>query len=158
MYLVRFSDECQCEGAVSEPNLGVLLFIPYRAMESRVLDALGAAGFDDITLAQSRVFQRIGPSGTRLTELAEAAQVTKQTAGFLVDQLVAAGYVRRTPDPTDRRARLVTFAARGRRACTVAAKAVHEVEQEWIAHLGARRAGQLRAALTALREITDPYV
>jgi DNA-binding MarR family transcriptional regulator len=144
-------------GLVSEPNLGVLLFIPYRAMESRVLDALAAAGFDDITLAQARVFQRIGPSGTRLTELAEAAQVTKQTAGFLVDQLVEAGYVRRVPDPTDRRARLVTFAARGRRACAVAAKTVDEVQKQWITHLGSRRAGQLRAALVALHEITDPY-
>lgn len=141
-----------------ELNLGLLLFIPYRAMESRVFQALAAAGFDDVTPAQARVMQRIGPDGTRLTELAEAAQVTKQTAGFLVDQLERAGYVRRTPDPTDARARLVRVAERGTAAQPVADAAVAQVEAEWRAHLGDRQWEQLRRALSRLRTITDPYL
>jgi DNA-binding MarR family transcriptional regulator len=139
------------------PPVGVLLFIPYRAMETRVFAALAAAGFDDFTPAQARVMQRIGPEGTRLTELAEAAQVTKQTASFLVDQLERTGYVSRTPDPADARARLVRIAVRGRAAQPVAAAAVAEVEAEWRAHLGQREWNRLRDALTRLREITDPY-
>jgi DNA-binding MarR family transcriptional regulator len=142
----------------NELNLGLLMFIPYRAMEWRVMETLAEHGYGDITLAQARVFQRIGPAGTRVTELAEAAQVTKQTAGFLVDQLESLGYVRRVADPTDRRARLVTFAPRGRRAVQAAARTVEAVEQEWQAHLGPRRSAQLRAALESLREITDPYL
>jgi DNA-binding MarR family transcriptional regulator len=138
-------------------NLGLLLFIPYRALEGRVFDALAAAGFDDFTPAQARIFQRIGPDGTRLTELAEQARVTKQTAGFLVDQLERSGYVRRVPDPTDARARLVQIAERGHRTMPVADAVVAEVEAEWTAHLGAVQAAQLRKALTSLREITDPY-
>jgi DNA-binding MarR family transcriptional regulator len=140
-----------------EPNTGLLLFIPYRAMENRVFAALAEAGFDDFTPAQARVMQRIGPHGTRLTELAEAAQVTKQTAGFLVDQLERTGYVRRTPDPADARARLVRIAERGAAAQPVADAAVAEVEAEWRAHVGERRWRQLREALAALRELTDPY-
>jgi DNA-binding MarR family transcriptional regulator len=151
---VRVAGEDPQEDAL---NLGLLLFIPYRAMESRVFRALADAGFDDVTPAQARVMQRIGPAGTRLTELAEAAQVTKQTAGFLVDQLERAGYVRRTRDPTDARARLVRIAERGRAAQPVAAAAVAEVEGEWRAHLGPRRWAQLQQGLTVLREITDPY-
>src|SRR3954451_17107614 len=139
------------------PPVGVLLFIPYRAMEQRVFRALAEAGFDDFTPAQARVMQRIGPDGTRLTELAEAAQVTKQTASYLVDQLERTGYVRRTPDPTDARARLVRIAERGAAAQPVADAAVAEVEAEWRARVGERRWRQLREALTALREITDPY-
>ncbi len=146
-------------GAVpeSELNTGLLLFIPYRALESRIFAALAAAGFDDFTPAQARVLQRVGPDGTRLTELAEQAQITKQTAGFLVDQLEKAGYVTREPDPSDRRARLVCLAQRARAAQPVAAEVVAEVEAEWEAHLGKRRMSQLRQALTLLREITDPY-
>jgi DNA-binding MarR family transcriptional regulator len=144
-------------GAAGALNLGLLLFIPYRAMESRVFAALAAAGFDDFTPAQARVMQRIGPDGTRLTDLAEAAQVTKQTASFLVDQLEKSGYVRRTPDPTDARARRVRIAERGAAAQPAAAAVVAEVEAEWRAHLGERRWAQLREALTRLREITDPY-
>jgi DNA-binding MarR family transcriptional regulator len=143
---------------IDELNVGLLLFIPYRAMEGRVFQALAAAGFDDFTPAQARVMQRIGPAGTRLTELADAAQVTKQTVGYLVDQLERAGYVRRTPDPSDARARLVRVAERGLATQPIAAAVVAEVEAEWRAHLGPRRWDQLRDALSRLRGITDPYL
>lgn len=138
-------------------NLGLLLFIPYRAMENAVLTALAEAGFDDITLAQVRVFQRIDKDGSRLGDLAAAAQVTKQTVGHLVDQLERAGYVERTPDPSDGRARLVRVAPRGRAAVRASVPVVQRVEAAWTAHLGSRRTAQLRAALEALRELTDPY-
>lgn len=138
-------------------NTGLLLYIPYRWLENRVIDALTEAGFDDITTAQMKIMQRIGPAGTRLTDLAEQAQVTKQTAGFLVDQLARAGWVERGADPTDKRARLVRISARGMAAIPVAETAVAAVETQWEAHLGKRRMAQLRDALTRLREITDPY-
>src|SRR5690242_5150438 len=138
-------------------NTGLLLYIPYRWLENRVIDALTRAGYTDITVAQMKIVQRIGPDGTRLTELAEQAQVAKQTAGFLVDQLAKAGWVERVPDPSDKRARLVRLAARGRDALPVAAAAVAEVEAEWTAHLGKQRMTQLRRILNELREITDPY-
>lgn len=138
-------------------NLGLLLFIPYRALEDRVFAALAAAGYDDFTPAQARIFQRIGPDGNRLTELAQAAQVTKQTAGFLVDQLERAGYVERTADPTDARARLVRIADRGAEAVPVGAAVIAEIEAEWAAHIGRQRMTQLRQTLNRLREITDPY-
>ena len=138
-------------------NVGVLLFVAYRAMEYRVFQALVDAGFTDFTVAQARIFQRISPAGTRLTELAEQAQVTKQTAGFLVDQLERAGYVQRTPDPLDARARLIRIGRRGRAAQPIAAAAVAEVESEWAMHLGPQGWAALRAALTSLRAITDPY-
>ncbi len=142
---------------VDELNIGLLLFIPYRAMENRVIDTLRAAGYGDITTAQMKLVQRIAPDGTRLTELAEQAQVTKQTAGFLVDQLEKAGWVERVIDPTDKRARLVRISDRGMRAVPIANAAVAEVEAEWTRHLGKQRMDQLRRALTQLREITDPY-
>ena len=143
-------------GTQDELNLGLLLFIPYRAMEKAVLDAMAAAGYD-ITLAQARVFQRIDRDGSRITDLAEAAVLTKQTVGFLVDQLQRAGYVERTPDPRDGRARLVRVAPRGAAAVQASMSVIAEVEAQWTAYLGETRTAQLRDALTILREITDPY-
>jgi DNA-binding MarR family transcriptional regulator len=140
-----------------ELNLGLLCFIAGRAMESRVKDAVAAAGFDDLSVAQARVFAQIGADGTRVGELAARALITKQSAGFLVDQLEQAGYVRREPDPTDARAKLVRIAERGRAVLPIARAAEAEVEAEWTAHLGARAADQLRRHLARLREITDPY-
>jgi DNA-binding MarR family transcriptional regulator len=138
-------------------NVGLLLFLPYRAMETRVFEGLAAAGFDDFTRAQARVFQRIAPDGSRLTDLAEQAGITKQSAGFLVDQLERAGYVERVPDPADGRARLVRVAKRGARSVEASRGIVAQVEAEWTAYLGARRMAQLRRILTDLREITDPW-
>ncbi|MFE9692818.1 MarR family winged helix-turn-helix transcriptional regulator [Micromonospora sp. NPDC005806] len=143
--------------ADDELNLGLLCFIAYRAVETRVFDAVAAAGFDDVTVAQGRVFARIGPAGTRVTELAEQARITKQTAAFLVDQLERGGYVRRLPDPSDARARLVTITERGEAAVAVARAAEAEVEAEWTRHLGRQTTSQLRRALSRLQEITDPY-
>lgn len=141
---------------MADPNLGVLLFIPYRHMEQRIIAALNASGYP-ITAAQAHVFQRIGDAGSRLVELAEAASTTKQNAGFLVDQLEKQGYVERAPDPRDARARLIRITARGREAVAAAAEVEAAIEREWREHLGAEGTERLRAALLKLREITDPY-
>ena len=133
------------------------MYISHRAVEIRVMEALVAAGADDITLAQSRLMQRLDLRGMRLTDLAEQARVTKQTAGALIDQLERAGYVARTPDPSDARARLVTLTDKGLTLCRAAGKEVDNVEKEWREFLGERRFAQMRDSLVALREITDPY-
>ncbi|QBS43538.1 MarR family winged helix-turn-helix transcriptional regulator [Nocardia sp. CS682] len=143
--------------ADAELNAGLLMFIAHRSMEDRIFAELHAAGFTDITVAQGRVAQRISRDGIRLTELAEQAQITKQTAGFLVDQLERAGYAERVADPTDGRARLVRLSERGKKVAVFANSIADRIEAEWAAHLGTRRMRELRAALTALREITDPY-
>lgn len=139
-----------------EPNLGVLLFVAARALEKRAYDAAVAAG-GDITLAQARIAQRIGPGGTRVSELAEQARVTKQTAGFLVEQLERAGYVERVPDPTDGRAKLVRLTERATLLVRAADAEVARTLGEWRAHLGERRLAELEETMRLLREITDPY-
>ena len=138
-------------------NVGVLLFIPYRHMENRILQAIRDAGFDDMTLAQARVFQRIAPGGSRLTDLAEQAQMTKQSIAGLVGELDRMRYVRRVPDPDDRRARLIQIDKRGRQAARAAQVAHDQIQAEWRSHLGARRFTRLRETLEDLREITDPF-
>ena len=138
-------------------DLGVSLFIPYRYTEDRIFRALQDAGFDDWTLAQCRVFQRIAPHGSRLTDLAEQAQISKQSASVLVDQLEHLGYVRRVSDPADGRARLIVIEQRGRGAIEVATATLDEIHSQWKAYLGTRNFALLQQILDQLREITDPY-
>lgn len=135
----------------------LLMFIVHRHAEERIMAHLAEHGFD-ITVAQGRIAARIDEDGSRLTQLAAAAQVTKQSAGFLVDQLEKGGYVERIPDPVDARARLVRLAARGMAAQACAREMEVEVERELEAHLGARRMRELRRSLESLREVTDPYL
>lgn len=139
------------------PHPGLLMFIGARYVEQRVTDAVLAAGYDDLTPAMGRAAARLSDDGIRVTELAEQARITKQSASVLVDQLERAGYVERVPDPSDARARLVVIAPRGRAVQQVARRAERAIEREWAAHLGAERMAALQDALLALREITDPY-
>ena len=142
---------------MGRPGIGVLMFVAHRAMEQRVLAAIHAGGHAEATMAQGRLFARIGDSGTRLTDLAEMAQVTKQTASFLVDQLERAGFVTREPDPRDARARLVVISAKGREVQRLAAEEERAVYEEWRAHLGDSDFRRLEDVLGRLREVTDPY-
>lgn len=138
-------------------DLGILLFVANRSLERRAYDAVVAAGITDVTPAQARVAARIGPEGTRISELAEQARVTKQTAGFLVEQLEAAGYVEKVPDPTDGRARLVRLTRRARRVVPIAEREVHQALGEWADHVGSQRMQLLYDVLRDLRELTDPW-
>lgn len=140
-----------------QPHPAVLMFVAVRHLETRVVAALQEQGFGDITLAQGRVAARIADEGSRLTDLAAAAQVTKQTAGVMIDQLERAGYVERVPDPSDARAKLVRFSPRGREVIAAARVVEAEVREEWTEHLGVERMKQLCEALASLREITDPW-
>jgi DNA-binding MarR family transcriptional regulator len=135
----------------------LLMFIAARAAAERIFRAVHDAGFDDVTIAQSRLMMGLDPEGTRLTVLAERAQIAKQTATALVDRLERAGYVERVPDPSDGRARLVRLTARAQEVLPVARAEEDRIEAEWRAHLGPELMLQLRTALTALRDITDPY-
>lgn len=134
-----------------------MLFVANRELERRAHDAIVAAGITDITLAQARVAARISPHGSRVSDLADQARVTKQSAAFLVEQLEAAGYVERVPDPTDGRARLVRLTTRARRVAEVADAEVERVLAEWADHVGEERLRQVHETLRDLREITDPW-
>ena len=112
---------------------------------------------DDLTIAQSRLAMGVDVEGTRLSVLAERAQIAKQTATALIDKLERAGYVERVPDPSDGRARLVKMTPRAEAALPIARAEEDRIEAEWRAHLGDELMDQLRHALTSLRDITDPY-
>ena len=68
-YNLSTTRDGQCHGVEHQVDLGVSLFTAYRYTQDRVFRALQEAGFDDWTLAQCRVVQRIWPDGSRLTGL-----------------------------------------------------------------------------------------
>ena len=85
------------------------------------------------------------------------AQVTKQTASFLVDQLEKGGWVERVVDPSDARARLVRISPKGREVQAIAAREEQAIYREWEQHLGAKDMDRLTDILSRLRDVTDPY-
>ena len=73
-----------------------------------------AAGFTDIRPGHGCVFGTIEPDGSRLTDLAQRANMTKQSVGEATSDLEQRGYVERVPDPNDGRAKIIQLTERGR--------------------------------------------
>lgn len=100
--------------------------------------------------AHAAVIVHLELAGTRLTELAARAGVTKQAMGKLVDELEAIGYVERRADPGDGRAKLVAFSRRGERLLRDSREIVERIWADYAALLGARRLQQLQDDLERL--------
>ena len=135
------------------PNLGILLRVPYQEVVRRVTAGMSEAGFDDLRPAHSTVFQHIDGDGTRLTTLAERAQITKQSMGYLVDYLEQQGYLERRPDASDRRAALICLTRRGWAVVRASLAIIATLEEEWTRELGDDETRRLRDALGRLGRI-----
>ena len=135
------------------PLIAALLRIPYQAVIARVTRRLGEE-FPGLRPAHLIVFQTLDhpPAGTRLTELAERAQMTPQSMGELVDALERRGYVRRVPDPADRRAKLICYTDRGWAVHERGGEIVMDLQAEWAKRLGGEKLDHL---LSLLRELHD---
>jgi DNA-binding MarR family transcriptional regulator len=141
------------DGSVAEPDLARLLLEASRTLGTDVVASLDERGFPDARPGHSSVFMHIDRrSGTRLTDLARRARMTKQGMMLLVDDLENRGYVRRVPDSEDARAKVVRLTARGRRYVAEARRAVAAIEARARRELGDRRYESLRAALEELIE------
>ena len=106
--------------------------------------------YNDIRISHGCVFGNIDPEGTRLTDLAERARMTKQSVGEVTSDLEQRGYVERVPDPSDGRAKIIRLTERGRAAQALGIGLIDELEQEWGERFGAERVAVLREALEAI--------
>jgi DNA-binding MarR family transcriptional regulator len=131
-------------------NFGALLRDPALALNELVSEGLAQRGFGDFRPAHGTIGQHIADQGSRVTELAELAQISKPSVVYLVNDLERLGYVERIPDPTDGRAKLVRLTARGARAQVIAREIIAQVEHDWARLLGSGEFGTLRKLLERL--------
>lgn len=122
------------------------------AMTSQLLAELAAAGYDDLRPAHLHVVQHLDERGSRVTELARRAQLTKQTVVHTINDLERLGYVRRDADPDDARAKLVVPTERGHAAIRTGRRVVQGIEHQWAELLGSDRLESLRNLLVSLNE------
>lgn len=132
-------------------NFGNLFRDTALAMQQLIAEEVARRGFGDLRPALLAVAQHVGADGTRITELAARAWLTKATVVHAVDELERLGYVTRKPDPTDRRAKLVHPTRRAREAEKVAREAIAEVRDAWAERIGPGRMDELETGLRELR-------
>jgi DNA-binding MarR family transcriptional regulator len=96
------------------------------------------------------VFRFMDCDGTRPTTLARRAGITPQAMSELVGYLEQRDYVRRVPDPTDGRGRVVVYADRGTHAAEIATNFFADMEARWGALVGPDRLQDVKSALTEI--------
>jgi DNA-binding MarR family transcriptional regulator len=142
---------------MTQPAVSRMLMEAFRALDREIEEALLDRGASDLSPGQARALLLVDRAGTRLTEIATRAGVTKQAMMQVVDELQAAGCLRRTPDPEDGRAKVVRLTAKGVRQRARARQAVASVEVRIRRRLGTRRYEALEAVLQELTE-EEEYV
>lgn len=142
---------------MAKPDLGRLLLEGQRALAAELAAELGERGYEELRPGHAAVFLHIDRrAGTRLTDLAGRARITKQGMMLAVDDLESRGFVRRVDDPRDARAKIVRLTALGRSAAAECRRAVQAVEQRARRQLGDRRYDLLRDALDELANGAEP--
>ena len=94
-------------------NVGRLLNQAIQRFESRVIELIDKPRFSGVRLAHVGVIRNLEFSGTRATDLAARASMTKQAMAELIEQCEALKLVIRVPDPRDGRAKIVRFTPNG---------------------------------------------
>ena len=134
--------------AETEPRINTVSMLgeAYSLLGFRIVHGVVGAGIP-IKPRYSAVFAQLGPHGARVTDLARGANMTPQAMGELVDELEAQDYVIRAPDPSDRRAKLVTMTHLGKQAVDAAGVTISGIEADLDDVLGPDGHDQLRKLL-----------
>jgi DNA-binding MarR family transcriptional regulator len=131
------------------PNTVAMLGRAHSLLGFQIVDGVVGAGYPQKP-SHSAVFAQIRPEGSRLTDLARGANMTPQAMGELVEELEALGYVKRRPDPTDRRAKLIILTERGHACIAAGIATIEGIEQHIDTILGPHGHAQLRSLLSRL--------
>jgi DNA-binding MarR family transcriptional regulator len=141
-------------------HLGRLLGHAMRRFDERVLSLMAhnievplalsnLAARSQVSAAHVHITRHLSLNGSRLTELAQRAGMSKQAMGDLVDQCEAWGLVSRAPDSHDGRARLVRFTPTGLAWLQAFKEAVAQAEAEFRADVGSEVATVVMIGLEA---------
>ncbi len=128
-----------------------LLFRDARnAIEAAVRADLAQNGFGDVAPSHSALLRNVGDDGSRPSDLAAQAGVTRQAITKLVDELERLDLVRRDPDPNDGRGVIIKYTDRGRAGVAIARNRMLALERGYAAQVGADRWAEVRSTLEAL--------
>lgn len=130
-----------------QTHLGRLLGHSLRRFDARVLQLMARdpqvplalsnlAAREQIGAAHIHITRHLSLTGSRLSELARSAGISKQAMGELVDQCQAWGLVQRQSDPRDGRARQVVFTPTGLQWLQAFHRAVARAQDEFAQTVG----------------------
>lgn len=134
----------------SYTNTGVYLRTLNDELRYNLEIQLQENGYGDISPSHGWIFYNTGEEGSRITDLATIARITKQSMSVLVAQLEKGGYVKKIPDPGDKRAWILVLTAKGKKVKAFGQQVNHEFEEQWKKKLGDKDYNLFREFLVKL--------
>ncbi|HXS39437.1 MAG TPA: hypothetical protein VN766_04580 [Stellaceae bacterium] len=124
-----------------------LLFAAAWLFDRRILAYVNQHGFPDLRMVHLHLPRNIDLAGTRLTDLAARAEISKQSMAEIVDACEAMGLVGKISYPNDRRAKLIALTSRGHRLINIVHVAISAAEKELRSQVGREAAQALTSTL-----------
>jgi DNA-binding MarR family transcriptional regulator len=140
---------------VDRPALGSLVGMLFRALVDRLQEKMVEVGGEALRPSHLYILRSLHPRGASVTELADRCEITKQAVSQLLDALERIDLVRRAPDRSDARSKIVTLTERGELALATAVRAWGEVEKEWADLLGGQ--DNMQAVRRAMFRFIETY-
>jgi DNA-binding MarR family transcriptional regulator len=135
-------------------NTGRLLLTGVTNWQDALVRGLQSKGFRKFRASHMNLLRHLDLEGTRITEIADRARLSKQAIGQLVANCEAERLVRVVPDPKDRRAKIVVFSDLGKAVIDAERDVMARMDAELERLLGSRNFAELRRALMHLSEWT----
>ena len=135
---------------IRHEHLGWLLGRADLLFAEGVTRAMHERGFAGIRLVHIALIRNVDENGTRISEIARRAGMTKQATGQLVAEFVELGFIRLVPDPADGRAKIARYTAKGKRLLVAIVASIEATEEAVSAAIGP---AQLEKLKSTLREI-----
>src|SRR3954468_7920051 len=109
-------------------ELGAALAAAAEAHKARFRRQMAARGFTAHNGAAGEVLLHMNPHGMSQTALTAAIGLSKQAVQQLLDQLETGNYIRREPDPADKRAKRIVLTDFGAREFAERRKVVADLD------------------------------
>jgi DNA-binding MarR family transcriptional regulator len=132
---------------VRHEHLGWLLGRADLLFAEGVTRAMHERGFAGIRLVHIALIRNVDEHGTRISEIARRAGMTKQATGQLVAEFVELGYIRLVNDPADGRVKIARYTAKGKRLLVAIVASIEATEDTVAGAIGPRKLDALKATL-----------
>src|SRR5580698_6908993 len=135
--LVSAHPELSSLDRIRHEHLGWLLGRADLLFAEGVTRAMHERGFPGIRLVHIALIRNVDENGTRISEIARRAGMTKQATGQLVAEFVDLGYIRLVNDPSDGRVKIARYTAKGKRLLVAIVGSIEDTETAVAATIGA---------------------
>lgn len=130
-------------GPEHRQSVGLLPMIVEDLQRTLMMSAT-SRGHAGLKMSHGQVLTLIGPQGGRIHEIARVQRVSRQAISAISQDLEAHGYLRRAPDPLDRRGVVLTLTRKGQTLIADSVAGVVELESQLESMIGAGRLEALR--------------